>query len=536
MVLGSDVKLRSQSHPCRHEPPVTTKAKLALVFVVLTQFAFFSFVAGHRFIDGDEGAFLLAAKLVLMHKRPYLDFFYQQAPLLPYVYAAWMKVAGLTWSAGRILCVLLATLLGGLIYQHVLSLTQRCLAALIAVSLYITSTLVFAWFSVVKTHCLAGVLLFASYAVITRNSTRFSRWPLAVAGTLLGLSIDTRSYVLLLIPVFLWWVYANSEHWDGARSTGWFCLGLVVGMLPSLYLFICSPDAFVFNNLRYHSLRTGAGLIGWWQEKVFTLIELFIGGPEANGLQWSILFFVSLGFVFAIKQRKYPPRLAFVIAVVLAFVCLLPTPAYLQYFSLCVAFLVVSAVCVAAEFYSQLESLREKRTVLAVCLVTLIGYVVFGAYDLRSYAFTGNGVPGVHIAQDRADWSLQRVVKVSRAIDEISYRNEPVASFWSGDIFQTKTQSIAGLESPFSLTVAEKLSPEQRAKYHIVTLGELEASFALRQPRIVVIRTELSSAFSQEELPRAREIAESLKTLLAVHGYTAVRSIGGISIYLYRPH
>src|SRR4051794_23533138 len=62
---------------------------LFLVVVFALQFLFFSYVALHRFIDGDEGFYLLASRLVLAHKKPYIDFLFEQAPLFPYVYALW---------------------------------------------------------------------------------------------------------------------------------------------------------------------------------------------------------------------------------------------------------------------------------------------------------------------------------------------------------------------------------------------------------------------------------------------------------------
>jgi hypothetical protein len=51
-----------------------------LVFVFFT--CFFLFIARHRFIDGDEGFYLMASRLVLEPKTLYLDFLYTQAPLL----------------------------------------------------------------------------------------------------------------------------------------------------------------------------------------------------------------------------------------------------------------------------------------------------------------------------------------------------------------------------------------------------------------------------------------------------------------------
>src|SRR5271165_4122406 len=128
--------------------------KLLLAPVFLAFLCFFPFVALHRFIDGDEGAFLLASRLVLAHKTPYLDFFYQQAPLLPYAYAFWMKVAGISWFSGRAFTVLLTSLLGLLLYRRLCQQTGSWLAGLSAVVLFASSTLVFAWFTVVKTYSL----------------------------------------------------------------------------------------------------------------------------------------------------------------------------------------------------------------------------------------------------------------------------------------------------------------------------------------------------------------------------------------------
>ena len=70
-----------------------------LLFILMLYF--FLFVARRRFIDGDEGFYLTAARLVLLHKVPYLDFFFQQAPLLPYVYGIWLKLFGVSWFAAR---------------------------------------------------------------------------------------------------------------------------------------------------------------------------------------------------------------------------------------------------------------------------------------------------------------------------------------------------------------------------------------------------------------------------------------------------
>ncbi len=511
---------------------MTRAAKLLLMPVLLGQLGFFAFVARHRFIDGDEGAFLLSSRLAVGNQKPYVDFFYNQAPLLPYVYGPWMKVAGMSWSSGRMLCVLLTAVLGIILYDHVCRQTRSWSAGLAAVLLFTCSTLVFAWYTVVKTHCLAGLFLFSAYAALSRYSERSPRWPLAVGGLLFGLSVDSRSFVFLVAPLLLWWVFQNCGDQGRLASLFRFLGGFILGTLPSLLLFLSSPDRFLFDNLRYHGLRSSQGLIGWWQEKLVVFLQLFLGARDGNGLQWSILFLVSFGLAFSVPARGYLPRFAFQIAVLLMIIGLLPTPSYAQYFCLCVPFLIVSAVCGTSELLTHLESRRDRLLATAACLCVLAIYVGVSARDLRKYLITGDGVPGVQPALDRGDWKLQRVIEASQAIDQIARPGEVVASFWPGDIFQTKAAPFPGLENPFTLPVSDKLTAEQRLRYHIVTPTEIEGDFAAHRPRVVVLRNQILTAVTADELRRMQGLAASFRNSLVADGYIPVRSIGGISIYV----
>lgn len=513
---------------------MTRTAKLLLVPIVLLQVLVFTFVVRHRFIHLDEGFFLLASRLILMHKKPYIDFFYPQAPLLPYIYALWMKCFGISWAAGRLLAALLTTLLGALLYEHVCRLTRNWLAGLVAVVVFVSSTLVFAWFPIVGPFSLAALFIFSTYVIVSRLSAESSRWLIAGAGLLFGLSVDIRSYLLLLIPLFVWWIFQTGDTRVRLASILWFLGGFTVAMVPSLYLFLSSPDAFLFNNLGYHAIRSNEGLIGMWQEKLVLAVMFFFGGPGANGIQNSILFFVSLGFVFSMPGRKYPARRAFQTALVVGILSLLPTPAYLPYFCLAVPFLIVSTVCVVNDLLVSLE-LRPQKLFAAVACIALLGiYVGASAGDFRRYFITGEGIPGVRWARDKGDWRLQRVLEVSQAIDQIASPGEAVASFWPGDVFQTTGTSFPGFENPFALAVSEKLTAEQRAKYHIVSPTDIEGDFAAHTPRIAVLRDQVFSAVpTEKEIKRLQGSMDTLKNSLRDNGYILVRSIGGISIYVY---
>ncbi len=508
---------------------------VVLFFVFLLQLPFFTTVALLRFIDGDEGHYLLASRLVLMHKTPYLDFFYNQAPLLPYAYALWMKCGPISWNSARVFSMLLTSLIGVLLYEHVFHQTRNWLAGFSAVVLFASSTLVFAWFPVVKTYSLSCLFLFASYAIISRVSAASPRWIIAASGLLLGLAVDTRSYLLLITPVFLWWIFHNSDASTRRKTILWFLGGFTIAVAPCLLLFIPSPNIFIFDNLRYHAIRSSDGLIGWWQEKLVIVLQLFLGTLEGNGLQWSILFFVSFGLIFSTPKRR-PPRLAFQIAVIVAVVSLLPTPAFVQYFCLCVPFLIVSAVCAVNELVLGLGSKTERLVAMSACVAVLGIYVAVSAKDLRDYLITGDRVPCVHLASDRADWRLQRVTEVSSAIDQIASPGEMVASFWPGDIFQSKAAPFPGFENPFALPISEKLTAQQRTRYHIVSPAEIEASFAAHTPRIVVLRNHIfSPTVTADELPEMQRTGDAFRRVLLARGYVRLRTIGDISIYVYNP-
>jgi xanthosine utilization system XapX-like protein len=228
--------------------------------------------------------------------------------------------------------------------------------------------------------------------------------------------------------------------------------------------------------------------------------------------------------MFSIRKLRYPPWLALKIAFVLCIISLGPTPTVSQYFCLCVPFFAVCAVCAANNLCVTLKSRRE-RLAAAVAFVGLLSiYLGASAYDFRKYLITGDGIAGVSWARDKDDWRLQRVRQVSRAIDQMVSPGETVASFWPGYIFQTKATPFPGFENDYGLPVSENLTSEQRSRYHILSLADIESNFAAHTPRIVVLG-------NQNHLME-EAIGDRVKTSLRADGYTLVRSIGGISIYV----
>lgn len=497
---------------------MTRTCKLWFIPIFLLQAGFFWFVSQHRLIDVDEGFYVLASRLVLQHRIPYLDFFFTQAPLLPYAYAVWLKFAGISWFAARAFSALLTAILGGLMYGFVCRETGKWLAGVAAVVLFASSSLVFAWFPIVKTFALATLFLFLAYAILTRLSGSSPGWLLAMAGLFFGLSVDTRSYVVGLVPVFLWWI--GRENRRRAAHRLWFLGGFAVGIVPSLVLFFASPDAYLFNNLGYHAMRSHGGLIGDWHNKAKIVQLLFTGSH--TGFQFSILSAsCAAGLILLRRTLRAASLLAFLIAFLLGIISLLPTPGYLQYFCMIVPFLIVAAVCLGSDYLISLQSPLALRLAGAACVILLASFVGFSFLSFQEYLFTGREVPGIFGAASK--WKLEQVTAVSLAIDQLASPGEKAVSFWPGYIFASWAEPYPGFESNFGTWVARDLTPDKRQKYHLVFDPEINAAFAGHGPRIAVIGNQGPYSGGPEDLPCIR--------MLHGYGYTLARIVGQTSIY-----
>jgi Dolichyl-phosphate-mannose-protein mannosyltransferase len=182
---------------------------------LVIQAILFAAVAYWRLIDTDEGLYLLASKLVAHGKRPYFDFFYQQMPALPYVYAVWSKVAGLSWISGRMLSALFSVALGGLLYRHIERLYSRKTFACLGVLLYALNNLVIGWHPVVKTYALSNLFLFCAYIFLFHEDSQHKQyWPVKAfsSGALVAFAAETRLYLIVVAPVLM-----ASLYWSGSR-------------------------------------------------------------------------------------------------------------------------------------------------------------------------------------------------------------------------------------------------------------------------------------------------------------------------------
>ena len=244
--------------------------------------------------------------------------------------------------------------------------------ALSAAVLFASSTLVFAWYPIAKTHSLAALLLFSAYVVLNLALEKSSPWrflrrcsarsqrrlPFIPVAAFPGIRLVDRerpSIRTLAIAALV----SSSAVSSWRTCPRQFCSF-------ALPMFFCSTTCFTTPS------DPSEGLIGWWAEKLVLIVQLFLGSPEGNGLQWSFLFILGAAFL-SVMPRRDPCRLAFQVAVFLGLICLLPTPTYLQYFSLCVPFLIVSrSLRGSRPVRSAWKPRAARRSVIAGAAIVLV--------------------------------------------------------------------------------------------------------------------------------------------------------------------
>jgi hypothetical protein len=189
-------------------------------------------------LNQDEGWYLYAASLVREGQRPYLDFYFPQGPVLPYVYAAlrplwaWGGVAGgrmVTAALGLLSVGLTAALAGRLAPR-----AGRQTAAFAGVVLVGLNVYQSYFTTIVKLYALTAVFVCAGFWVLSRAGGRRGRWAAAGGAVLLALATGTRFSLLAAFPVaiaYLWWVRRRL-----AQTGVWLVFG-VGGAVAGLAIF-----------------------------------------------------------------------------------------------------------------------------------------------------------------------------------------------------------------------------------------------------------------------------------------------------------
>ncbi len=494
-----------------------------------------------RPLDGDEGFYTTAARLVWEGKTPYKDFFFQQPPLAPYLYSWIWAVHPRSLVAMRMLsaaCGGLEVLLLGLGLISAKRLPAKvALAAFAAVLLNPYSV---SWNVVVKTFAVANLLMtIATICLyIALRSGRLG-WFFA-GGVALGACVSTRSLYGLLIPaVFLGILYQEfrASRWSYPRSLT-FLAGTLAGGLPMIFSFVRYPHAFIFNNLTYHHFDVGymisanGTITEGYQSAGHVLLVYF----AMIGIRLLILHpYFTTQLILAItgilslhKQRWQPEgsnaspytesdylyfQLALLMLVVYLVTVLLPFPPYDQHF---VSPLVPLTIPFVAEGLRVTFRAGRKRVIALALAAPILFAVEIGWETARN---SGHPV-----------WQLSCYREVTRVVEANSGPDEVVMSFWPGFVFESGRRYFPGLEDHFVYRVMNKISPEERARYHVISKDQVMRAITGREINVLVVHPWILEYYHDLSPRELQEFHEAVDA-----NYSLISNIRDIEIYRRRP-
>jgi len=500
------------------------KNRFLMALIILAFFAGTFVLSRHRPIDGDEGYYATAARLVSEGQAPYLDFFYPQMPLLPYFYAPVYKLVGSSLANMRLFSVLIGALslfLWGLILQR--RWPERPAIVLGGLALVAMNPYFLSWNVTVKTFALTNLAVFATLWALDRGLQSRRRSWFVLAGAAAGLGVGVRllylPWAVTLVLVLAWLGKRGLEK--NLRLDRMFAYlgGMLAGLAPSVVFFVLDPDRFFFNNLRYHQLRFSSLERSGAADGVQALVALQVLGETLflNPFMLFQLVLVGFGVDWTRRNSDSPLRplmiLSGVGAVVHTVACLFPDPVYEQYFTSPLTPLLAP---LAVAGLLRLTELIKKP--MAVVTVVLCLAAALSAVDLQ---VRKTGMDWKEV------WSFEHLAKVSTAIEGRTEPEDMVMAFWPGYVFETGRQYLPGLENQFALGVSEKMTVDEKVHYHVAGKELVLKAFDLQYPDVVVLGAwmhELNTTIDQRHLPIILEELDAKYELQEYYGETKILS------------
>lgn len=485
--------------------------------------------------DVDEGFYAVAAELVARGRLPYRDYFYPQAPYLPFLLAPLAAVAS-RFSVERVLFALLGAAAAGLVAHGVKRDTGSPLAAVTAAAAFTLNELTWQWFPSIRPYAPAALCILGATLLVS-SPGRPSPARAALAGALAGVAGGLRllllpfvgaivaatwlrgarfallraATVVLLLRVTLWapdhrqlltarWtvplallVVAVGPAWrERARRGVAATVGVVAALLPLAALYRMAPEGFLFGNLAFHANRVNvpwaADQVPWWAQRttyvhglfgIVSMNHLSAFGPEV------IALCLLAGFAVLARPARQTVAPALAVAAV-ALAALVPFPVIEHYHTPAIPLLALLAGLGLGHLDRVLRGPLGPRLALPASLLALhlvVGYPSFhrrwvhGLYgDFRLHAFRPR----------RLDHAATRVRRAA------GRHPGPVLALWPGSALGLAHRLLPGTENHFARQAPVPMGdPGLRERLHIATADDVRDAVIAQTPSVVTLDREV---------------------------------------------
>ncbi|MEW6685537.1 MAG: hypothetical protein AB1393_04950 [Candidatus Edwardsbacteria bacterium] len=507
------------------------------ILILFVQLILLFLFVHFRFIGADEGLLLEASWQVSKGRIPYIDFFYVQMPLLPYIYAGLLKLNISSFHTLRLFLIFLSFGLGLVIMVCAYRNTSPFFpppqregeVALSVIFLYAFNGYVLTCHSLIKVFAWTDLFAFLCFFLLNLNFLEISekvqkspitqkkhrlhrlkalkiftlRNPLEIrvicgrvflAGIFLGIALNIRATVLPLVPLFVIWNAVGSHSFKQFLfSSAIFILGVLVVSPLSLYLFFRDPEAFVMNNLIFHLIwypvQEPKSL--FWQK--ITAISRYLL-PHAQNFILTLLAFwgVKMSFFdrksWSGKRREDRTALiAFSFAGVIVITYLFATPIITQYFVQIIPYCLIMTIPALKRVFEKQDFLWLNKKLFLIVFAALYFIMLF-PYIL---IFIGS------VREKDKMWEIKEVMAVARTVQQVSAPQDSVLSWWPGYVFFANRPPVSHSEF-CGYQFTNRLKEEDYSRYHILNDKQITEIISQRRAKVLVFDEEMTVKFADE--------------------------------------
>ena len=430
--------------------------------------AFLFLSAMGRNLNHDEHQFIAPAAVVAFDGlQPYRDFPLFHLPNLVFFYAALFRVFDHPFLVARIFSVLCAFATVVLIFRE----SQSRTAGIAAVILIIFDPL-FSFTSGRAWNHDCTVFLALLATILQVNAARRDSIPHAIASAICGgLAAGTRlTCAPILIPLWLsiWFFPTPIRRRTIIASI--YVGSATAALAPSLYYLFAHTDAFLFGNFEFPRLP----LLDPGNERI---------RKTMNPLRKLRFFFKEIALpslplflayiAFTVRRRAnftFPTTLVLGILPFALVGCFAPSRYQYQHFFIIVPLLVLGIV------YGMHLTFASRRWAPIGLIVSALTCSTLYIYNISSSPSFGPVV----------DWFPNRIARIAAQIRAQSPRGPvltlaPIYPIESG--LRTYPEFATG---PFAWKVAHFVSPDRRARFHIIAPDDLPALLAAKPPGAIL--------------------------------------------------
>jgi hypothetical protein len=425
--------------------------------------------AGLGVVNGDEGWYVISARLVGEGKLPYRDFAFTQGPVYSYLLAPFVSLAPGVYTA-RAVSVVCAAVAIGLLIAMARRVAGKWAAIASAAALLAAIPSLPYWLSITKTYALSCLFLAAILFTLTSALRPAIRFPLGAA--LAVAFAETRTSGVALAAFVVAVLIARSPD---PKIRVRVVLATAAALVPFVTLVLLEWTRAKWGLIDYHQLGShGDSGIGRFFSRTFAAAEAW-PGVFVLGIAASAVAVLDPAMRARMKRR---PELTAVALGIVAF--LLVHEAGGAFFSveylapLVAPVLVVSCVMLVRAATGMRATSRRKFVALRALLVAGIAVTAIGGghnYYLGAPGWRGNPAATKAVARCVQKHSAPRDRVFALSLEEVvvEAHRQPVPNVTLG---------------PFSY---QDVTTKRAQELKILNSSRLAAMFSLTPPKILVV-------------------------------------------------